>query len=389
MKYQEILHRCFRCGYCKLPSNYIDINCPAYYSTRFETFSPGGRMWLLRAWLQGELTGSVRLGEIMFSCTACANCVEFCAFPGFREELLLAFTAGREALLDTGTVPAPVRDYLTRVQRFGNPYGKSPKKRADWAKEAGLPAYDGQDFLFFAGDTGSYDPRGQELARSVAEVLRKTGVSFGVLDAGENSDGNDVAAAGERALFEELARDNIKTFTAQGVTRIITLSPHSLNAFKTWYPELGGHYQVFHYTQMLALALPNLSLFDPGFDSGTPVRVTFHDPCYLGRHQKDYESPRAVLAALPGVETVEMDRRRRDAFCCGGGGGNLFTDLVTGDGDSPARARVREARAAGADILAVACPLCAVMLEDAVKAESLDGQIRVREVSELVAERLQ
>ncbi len=377
MKYQEILHRCFRCGYCKLPSNYIDINCPAYYSTRFETFSPGGRMWLLRAWLQGELTESVRLGEIMFSCTGCANCVEFCAFPGFRDELLLAFTAGREALLETGTVPTPVRDYLTKVQRFGNPYGKSPKKRADWAKEAGLPAYDGQDFLFFAGDTGSYDPRGQEIARGVADVLRKTGISFGVLTAGENSDGNDVATAGESALFEELARANIKTFTAQGVTRIITLSPHSLNAFKTWYPELGGHYQAFHYTQMLALALPNLSLVD----TGVPVRVTFHDPCYLGRHQKDYESPRAVLAALPGVEIVEMDRRRRDAFCCGGGGGNLFTDLVTGDGDSPARAR-------GADFLVVACPVCAVMMEDAVKAESLDDRLQVRDLSELVAERL-
>ncbi|MFW6237409.1 MAG: (Fe-S)-binding protein [Desulfosudaceae bacterium] len=384
MEHQDILHRCFRCGYCKLPSNYTDINCPAYYATRFETFSPGGRMWLLRAWLEGELTESVRLGEIMFSCTACANCVEFCAFPGFREELLLAFTAGREALLDTGTVPAPVRDYLTRVQRFGNPYGKSPQKRADWAKEAGIPAYDGQDFLFFAGDTGSYDPRGREIAASVATVLAKAGVSLGVLTSGENSDGNDVAAAGESALFEELARANIQTFADHQVSRILTLSPHALHIFKTRYPELGGRYQVFHYTQMLALALPNLSLAA----AGPPVRVTFHDPCYLGRHQQDYESPRAVLAGLPGVDLVELDRCRQDAFCCGGGGGNLFTDLVTGDGDSPARARVREARAAGADILAVACPLCAVMLADAVKAESLDGQLQVREISELVAERL-
>ena len=385
MEHQDILHRCFRCGYCKLPSTYTDINCPAYYATRFETFSPGGRMWLLRAWLEGDLTESVRLGEIMFSCTACANCVEFCAFPGFREELLLAFTAGREALLDTGTVPAPVRDYLTRVQRFGNPYGKSAKKRADWAVEAGIPAYDGQDFLFFAGDTGSYDPRGREIAASAAAVLARAGVSLGVLTSGENSDGNDVAAAGESALFEELARANIQTFADHQVSRILTLSPHALHIFKTRYPGLGGHYQVFHYTQMLALALPNLPLAA----AGAPVRVTFHDPCYLGRHQKDYESPRAVLAGLPGVELVEMDRSRQDAFCCGGGGGNLFTDLVTGDGDSPARARVREARAAGADILAVACPLCAVMLADAVKAESLDDHLQVREISELVAERLQ
>ncbi len=384
MKHQEILHRCFRCGYCKLPSNYIDINCPPYYTCRLETFSPGGRMWLLRAWLEGELAESVRLGEILFSCTGCGNCVECCAFPGFREELLAAFTAGREALLETGMVPAAVRDYLTRVQRSGNPYGKSPKKRADWALAAGLEPFDGHDFLFFAGDVGSYDPRGQEIAQNVATALKKAGIPFGVLTDEEQSDGNDVYTAGESALFEELAQKNIKTFTDKNVTRIITLSPHSLHAFKTLYPELGGHYQVLHYTQMLALALPRLTFVE----TGTSLRATYHDPCYLGRHQQDYESPRTVLAALPGIETVEMDRNRRDAFCCGGGGGNLFTDLIAGDGDSPARARVREAREAGAEVLVVACPLCALMLEDAVKSESFDNVLQVRELSELVNERL-
>lgn len=384
MEYQEILHRCFRCGYCKFPSNYADINCPAYLSFRFETFAPGGRMWLLSAWLDGKIDTSQRLGQIMFSCTGCGNCVEHCAMPGFRDQLLLAFTAGRDAILETGTVPGPVRDYLTRVQNYGNPYGKSGNKRSEWLTGLDAAEYNGQEYLFFAGDVGSYDPRGQEIARSVAGLLKKAGVDFGVLTDGECSDGNDVAMIGERALFEELAGKNIQTFVDRGVKKIITLSPHAFHAFKNLYPELGGHFQVFHYTQILAFFLGALSFHS----SAEENRVAFHDPCYLGRHNLDYQSPRTILTLLPGVELVEMDRNRKNALCCGGGSGNLFTDMISGGDDSPARSRCREAYAAGATVLAVACPICAVMLEDAVKTEGLSGKLQVREISEIALERL-
>ena len=384
MEHQEILHRCFRCGYCKFPSNYADINCPAYLSFRFETFAPGGRMWLLSAWLDGKIGVSQRLGHIMFSCTGCGNCVEHCAMPGFRDQLLLAFTAGRDAILETGTVPGPVRDYLTRVQNSGNPYGKSAGKRADWRTDVNAPEYNGQDYLFFAGDVGAYDPRGQEIARSAAVLLKKAGVDFGVLTEGECSDGNDVAMIGERALFEELAAKNIKTFNDRGIKKIITLSPHAFHAFKNLYPSLGGGFQVFHYTQMLAFTMGSLSFKSPS----ETCRVTFHDPCFLGRHNLDYQSPRTILSLLPGVELVEMDRNRKNALCCGGGSGNLFTDMISGGDDSPARSRCREAHAAGAAVMAVACPVCAVMLEDAVKSEGLSDHLQIREVSELVTERV-
>ena len=384
MEHQEILHRCFRCGYCKFPANYTDINCPAYLAYRFETFSPGGRMWLLSAWLDGKLGVSERLGRIMFSCTGCGNCVAHCAMPGFRDQILLAFTAGRDAILETGTVPGPVRDYLTRVQNAGNPYGKSGKKRADWRAGTGVPDFTGQEYLFFAGDVGSYDPRGQEIARSVAQLLQKAGVDIGVLAEGECSDGNDVATVGEKALFEDLAAKNIKAFIAKGVKKIITLSPHSFHAFKNLYPALGGGFQVFHYTQMLAFVMGRLAFQN----ASTQTRVAFHDPCYLGRHNLDYQSPRTVLSLTPGLALVEMDRNRRDALCCGGGGGNVFTDMISGGDDSAARVRCREAVSAGAAVLAVACPVCAVMLADAVKTEGLADRLCVREISELVAERL-
>jgi Fe-S oxidoreductase len=384
MQYEEILHRCFRCGYCKLPSNYTDINCPSYLAFRFETYSPGGRMWLLRGWLENKIPVTQRFAEIMFSCAACGNCRENCAFPEFKEYLLSIFTAGREKILDSGQVPAGVRDYLTKMQLHGNPYAMPSKKRSQWAEGLNVAPFSDQEYLFFVDDVGAYDPRGQEIARSVAKLLQRAGISFGVLMDNTASDGNDVKAMGETLLFETLAQRNITTFNACGVKKIITLSPHSLNALKNDYPSLGGQYQVNHYTQVLAFAMGKLMFMA----DLPPLRVTFHDPCYLGRHNTDYESPRTMLRSLPGVKIAEMDRNRKNAFCCGGGGGNFFTDLLSGGEDSPARARVREAATTGADVLAVACPQCAVMLEDAVKTERLDGGLRVMEVSEIIRERI-
>src|SRR6056297_2436823 len=157
MQYEEILHRCFRCGFCKLPGDYSDINCPAYLRYRFESFSPGGRMWLIRAWLNGEVEADARFQETLFSCATCNNCVEHCIFPKFKDLLLSAFIAARAELVDQGSVPAPVRDYLTRIYEHGNPYKIPQKKRGNWAEEAAVPRYDGHDYLFFVGDVGSFD----------------------------------------------------------------------------------------------------------------------------------------------------------------------------------------------------------------------------------------
>lgn len=381
---EEILHRCFRCGYCKMPSNYTDLNCPSYLAFRFETYSPGGRMWLLKAWLDGKIKPGRRFSEIMFSCTACGNCTEHCPFPGFNNLLLETFTAAREAFLDEGPVPAGVRDYLTRLQLYGNPYGLPAKKRADWALASDITPFNGQEYLFFAGDEGSYDTRGQEIARSVTRLLSKAGVSFGILTGGENSDGNDVRSSGETALFENLAKNNTDIFNKNNVKKIITLSPHGFNVFKKEYPRFGGNYQVFHYTQILAF---NMGKFK--FRGNTePALVTFHDPCYLGRHNMDYYSSRMMLSSVPNLKIVEMDRNKQNALCCGGGGGNLFTNILSSGDKSPARFRALEAKATSAAIIAVSCPLCAVMLEDAVKTEGLAGDLKVMEISEIINEHI-
>lgn len=384
MKYAEILHRCFRCGYCKLPGNYVDFNCPAYAAFRFETYSPGGRMWLLRAWLDHRLEPSRRFQEILFSCTACGNCVEQCALTKIKDELLLAFTAGKAELVGQGKVPPPVRDCLTKLQKYGNPYGLSRKKRTNWAVDAEVEVFSDQEFLFFPGDVAAFDSRGQEIARSVAALLTRLGVSFGILGDREVSDGNEANAMGESELFRLLAEENIEHFNKLNVKKIIALSPHGFNALKNEYPALGGAYQVFHYTQLLAAHAGRLSFKD----NLSNIRVTYHDPCYLGRHNREYGSARKVLSALPGVEIREMDRSLQDALCCGGGGGNLFTDILGNGPESPARNRVAEALDTGAGILAVSCPTCAVMLGDAVKSNNMEECIQVKEISEIVNERL-
>ncbi|MFP4474366.1 MAG: (Fe-S)-binding protein [Desulfatibacillaceae bacterium] len=384
MEHSDILHRCFRCGYCKLPADFTDINCPSYLKYRFETYSPGGRMWLLRGWLNGELTTSDRLLEIMYSCATCGNCVAHCAMPKFRDEILEAFGAAKELLVEAGTVPPAVRDFLSRLQRAGNAYGVAPKKRADWTGGLEVPEYDGHEYLLFVGDVASYDDRGRDTARAVAGLLKQWNVSFGILGAAEKSDGNDALACGERDLFEDLARHNIEEFTKRGVRRVICVSPHGFNALRNHYPALGSPAQAFHYTQVLAL----LSGSAKWRTDAPEITVTYHDPCYLGRHNHEYDAARMALKNAPGVKLVEMVRKRQNALCCGGGGGNVFTDMVSGGAENSARVRVREALDTGADVLAVSCPACAVMFEDAVKTEGAEDALRVLDVAAVLAERV-
>ena len=379
MRHAEILHRCFRCGYCKLPSDYQDINCPSYLKYRFETFSPGGRMWLLRGMLEGEIEISPRLAKIMYSCATCGNCVEHCVFPKFKDDLVEAFIAGREAMVDGAKVPPEVRDYFKAIQVNGNPYKLPQIKRGDWANALGLSGYSGQEYLLYAGCVASFDERGQKIAKAVAGLLSKLGLDFGILGADENCDGNEVRALGERGLFEHLAGQNIDQWRALGVTKIVTLDPHAFNALKNDYPELGGDFEVYHYTQILPGLIKQAK---PKGRDGS-LTVTFHDPCYLGRHNLEFEAPRRVLQSIPGVKLKEMDLVKKDALCCGGGGGNFFTDILGSGTESPARARVRQAAMTGAQALAVACPQCAKMLEVAVKDEGLEDDLKVMDVAEV------
>jgi len=380
MKYEDIVHRCFRCGYCKLTGDYYDFNCPAYRKFMFETYSPGGRMWLIRAWLNGEIKNSERFQEIIYSCATCANCVEHCVFT-FSEDLVNIFIAARGELVNKGIIPPTVRDYFKNISISGNPYKEPAEERGKWAEGTPVEEYKDQEYLFYIGDVGSYDERGKKIARAMGNLLIKTGLSMGILADKENSDGNEVRTLGEDGLFKYLAETNISLFKEKGIKKIITLDPHAFNAFKNDYPDLGGEFEVYHYTQILAPLMESgkMTLKD------LKLRITYHDPCYLGRHNGEYDAPRRILRSIPGIEFVEMEQNRENAFCCGGGGGNFFTDILGGGEDSPNRIRVRQALDTGANIIAVACPQCAKMLDDAVKVEELEDRIEVLDIAEIVA----
>jgi Fe-S oxidoreductase len=383
MKFEEIVHRCFRCGYCKFTADYADFNCPSYRKFGFETYSPGGRMWLIRGWLNQEIKNSERFQDILFSCATCANCVEHCVFT-FGEDLVNIFIAAREELINQGIIPPPVRDYLKNIRTHGNPYKEPASERAAWAEGSVVETYNGQPYLFYVGCVGSYDERGKKIARSVADLLLKGGLSFGILGPREPCDGNEVRALGEAGLWEYMAEQNIALFKELGIKKVIVLDPHAYNTFRQDYPKVGGELESYHYTQILAPLIQ---------EGKIPLKeykatVTYHDPCYLGRHNEEYEAPRKILSAVPGIQLTEMDQNRENAFCCGGGGGNFFTDILGGGEDSPSRIRVRKALDTGAQIIAVACPQCAKMLDDAVKAENLTDRLEVLDVSEIVGRAL-
>jgi len=186
MKYADIVHRCFRCGYCKFTSDYTDFNCPTYRKFRFETYSPGGRMWLIRAWLNDEIKNSKRFQEILFSCATCANCVEHCVFT-FSEDLVNIFISAREEMVNEGIIPPPVRDYLKKHKKSMEILTRNLLLRGENGAE-GIPVetYSDQEFLFYVGCVGSYDERAKKIAKAVGGLLLKAGLSIGILGDKEN-----------------------------------------------------------------------------------------------------------------------------------------------------------------------------------------------------------
>ena len=380
IEHADIVHRCFRCGYCKFPGDYVDFNCPSYKAMGWESYAPGGRMWLIRAWLSNEIQTSEHFAEILYSCAACGNCKEQCVYPRFKDFLLDIFEETKAELVNEGRVPPAVRDYFKAVNVNGNPYKLPQDERGKWAEGTRLPEFSDQEYLFYVGCVGSYDEVGKRMARSVGSLLHNAGVSMGILGNEETCDGNEVKILGETGLYTRLAEENILKFKMKGIKKIITLDPHALNVFKREYPKLGGKFQVFHYTEILAGLIKDKQIALSQYNA----RVTYHDPCYLGRHNLIYSPPREILKSIPGLELVEIRRNNVNAFCCGGGGGNFFTDVIGPGEDSPGRVRIREALDTGAEVVAVACPSCAKMLGDAIKGEQVDDKIKVMDVSEIV-----
>ncbi|MFX0208340.1 MAG: (Fe-S)-binding protein [Candidatus Hodarchaeota archaeon] len=375
--YTEQIHRCFRCGYCKFPSDFSDHNCPSYKRFKFESYSTGGRLWLLWAWLKNEIEWSEHLAEIIFSCVTCRNCVEFCPMK-FKEDIIDWIISVRSEMIEQGKILPKISEFLNNIHRDGNPWGFPRNTRDVWMNYKKYYSTN-NEYLFYVGCVGSYEQRGQEMAKAFMKLLDRTNQSYGLLGTNEICDGNEVYMLGEKGLFKELAQKNIETFENIGVKKVVTLSPHSFNIMKNKYYGL-KNIEILHYTQLLHKIIQNhkISL------SQMNTKVTYHDPCYLGRYNGVYEIPREILESIPGVELIEMPRNRENSFCCGGGSGNFVYDLLGRSEESPNIIRVKEAYETGAEFLIVTCPSCKIMLDDAVKKEQFESQMKIKDLSEFM-----
>ena len=239
------------------------------------------------------------------------------------------------------------------------------------------------EYFLFVCCHSCYDTRSMKIARSIAQLLLRGGVSFGIIGVEENCCGESMRKMGDEELFQKLAEANMKLFAANGVKKIITTSPHCLWSFKNDYAQLGAEWEVFHYTEIVSRLVAEGKI-SPSAKSGK--KTAFHDPCYLGRHSGIYDAPRELLASIPGTEIKELQRSRESSLCCAGGGGRIWAEVPMGERFG--ELRVLDAINAGAEVLATSCPYCVNMITDACNSLEKQGSIEIKELSELLAESL-
>ena len=329
------------------------------------------------------LIGNLYSDDEIWSCTTCGACEEECPL---LVEYIDKIVDLRRGMIEDGNVPQSLQKPLKALENRGNPYGKMEKKRADWANakdfqstcRVRLLEKNGASTLYFVDSITSYDDRMQSIARCTARILDQAGENFGILGARERDSGHEVRRFGEETLFTALREHNCAAIKASGVKRIVTADPHAFNALRHDYKDVPP---VEHISQVIARDVnAGLIQFHPVGNADDVY--TYHDPCYLGRHNQVYDEPRAVLDAIPGLQRVEMRRSRDRSFCCGGGGLMLFYEPK--EEQRMGVKRVQMAAEAGANVIVTACPFCMVNIEDAIKVAGLEGKMTAIDLAELV-----
>lgn len=326
----------------------------------------------------------------LWDCTTCGACMEQC--PVYIEHVPLIVGMRRNQVLEQNEFPAEVTSVFTNLERLSSPYQFPPNQRAAWTKKLQTPvremaevaaAGDEIEVLFFVGCLGSFDSRNQRTTIALARILQAAGINFAILGKEETCTGDPAKRIGNEYLAQMMAQQTVETLNAYSVKKIVTACPHCFNAIKNEYPQIGGNYEVIHHSQLInQLIAEGRIKLDP--DSALARgKVTYHDPCYLGRYNGVFDDPRGVIDALPGADLVEMRRNRRQSFCCGGGGGRLFMEETRGTRIN--QARVREAMATGAELLAAACPFCMTMFEDGIHGVGAEDSFKVLDIAEIVA----
>jgi len=368
MTEQLELFGCIQCGKCT-------GGCPVARKTVLNI-----RSMIYHMLVEPEL--DVNAHQELWDCTCCFTCVERCPKDVRPADLIIEL---RGQLVEGGRIPETIGAALMGTFRQGNPTGIAREDRASWVNGTKpKAAQEGCELLYYVGCTPAYDLRVQPVTRALTKAFTKAGLDFGTLGTEESCCGNEIRRMGEAGLFEMLVEENGELFRSAGASRLVTTSPHCFNTIKNEY-GLDG-IKVLHYTQLVAelIAQGRLELGSVGvWGEGVTKKVTYHDPCFLGKQNHVFDEPRAIIQAIPGVELVEMDRSRERSLCCEGGGGRMWAEGTNLE-ERLAFQRVHEAAETGAEILAVACPFCLLTLEDAVKVQGLDEQIRVMDIMEIV-----
>ncbi len=390
-KHMLDFYSCADCGRCadQCPANsvgrplsprFINIKARDYGFRQYPVFGASGQ--------SQPLIGAIYSEDEIWSCTTCGACEEECPLLVEHIDKIVDL---RRGMIDQGDVPQSIQRPLKALESRGNPYGKMEKKRADWTKakdfQAGcavsiLDGKNGADTLYFVDSITSYDDRIQAIGRATAKILDHCGEDFGILGAAEKDSGNDVRRFGEEMLFVALRDHNMDAIKASGVQRIVTSDPHAYHALKHDYRDVPP---VEHISQVIAREIKTGKLALNKVESDAKV-YTYHDPCYLGRHNRIYDAPRDVLDAIPGLQRVEMSRSRDRSFCCGGGGLMLFYEPK--EDQRMGVARVRMAAEAGANVIVTACPFCMVNIEDGIKVAGLEGKMTAIDLAELVVQHI-
>jgi len=390
-KHMLDFYSCADCGRCSdnCPANavgrplsprFLTIKARDYAFQHYPMFGKPGN---------GQaLIGSIYSEDEIWSCTTCGACEEECPL---LVEYIDKIVDLRRGMVDDGNVPQSLQKPLKALESRGNPYGKMEKKKADWAngkefqqvcRVKTLDHKNGADTLYFVDSITAYDDRMQSIGRATAKILDHLGENFGILGAAEKDSGHEVRRFGEETLFMALRDHNTEAIQASGVTRIVTADPHAYNALKHDYRDMPP---VEHISQVLAREVKSGKLkFNPVENDGKVY--TYHDPCYLGRHNQIYDDPRAVLDSIPGLKRVEMKRSRDRSFCCGGGGLMLFYEPK--EEQRIGVKRVQMAADAGANVIVTACPFCMVNIEDAIKVAGLEGKMTAIDLAELADQQI-
>ena len=357
---------CYQCGKC-------DTVCPWNSVRKFS----------IRKIIREAAFGLTEIeSDDIWRCTTCGNCPEKCPRGVDQIELgvsLRRLASNYDIFAASASAAKAARGSLAAE---GNPLNEDRTKRADWAKDLSIkPFTEKTDILFFSCCYLCYDPRMKKVAKASVDILNKAGIDYGILGTKESCCGESIRKTGAEDVYKSLARENIKNFIDNGVKKIVVSSPHCYETFKKEYSEFMVNFEVIHMSQLL------LSLINEGrlmIKGEYRKKVTYHDPCYLGRHNGIYDEPREILRSIPGLTFHELAASRSNSYCCGGGGGRVWMETEKEDRFSDLR--LEQAHAIGAEVLATACPYCITMFEDSRLTLALEEKIEIKDITEIVQE---